>query len=67
MDDFGQDMEKFNMWPMNQCNIIIKEVGKEGYTEYLCSLFQAYKTAKDKEFVKAIKDKKMKWMIGNLP
>eukprot|EP00957_Ditylum_brightwellii_P112166 8552012-Ditylum_brightwellii.AAC.1 len=67
MDDFGQDMKKFNTWPFNQCNMIIKEDGKEGYTEYLHSLFQAYKTAKDKAFVKAIKNKKMKWMIGSLP
>eukprot|EP00957_Ditylum_brightwellii_P041178 3117242-Ditylum_brightwellii.AAC.1 len=35
--------------------------------EYLRSLFCAYKTAKDKEILRAIKDKETKWVTGDLP
>eukprot|EP00957_Ditylum_brightwellii_P150058 11428050-Ditylum_brightwellii.AAC.1 len=35
--------------------------------EYLHSLFCAYKTAKDEEFLKAIRAKEIEWMAGDLP
>eukprot|EP00957_Ditylum_brightwellii_P136583 10415661-Ditylum_brightwellii.AAC.1 len=33
-DDLGQDIKEFNTWFANKRNTIIREVGKEGYTEY---------------------------------
>eukprot|EP00957_Ditylum_brightwellii_P203939 15336852-Ditylum_brightwellii.AAC.1 len=68
MDNFGHDIRKLNTWFIDQCNKIVREVGKEGYTEYLHSLFCAYKMAKDKEFLKAMKDKETKWVtVPHLP
>eukprot|EP00957_Ditylum_brightwellii_P140412 10698564-Ditylum_brightwellii.AAC.1 len=66
MDDFGQDIRKLNTWFISKCNDIVREAGKEGCAEYLHSLFCTYKTAKDKEFEKTIKDKETKWMTGDL-
>eukprot|EP00957_Ditylum_brightwellii_P203199 15333623-Ditylum_brightwellii.AAC.1 len=33
MDNFGHYVRKFNTWFSNQRNMIVREVGKEGYTE----------------------------------
>eukprot|EP00957_Ditylum_brightwellii_P170994 13017195-Ditylum_brightwellii.AAC.1 len=30
MDDFGYDIRKFNTWFIDQCNKIVRKVGKEG-------------------------------------
>eukprot|EP00957_Ditylum_brightwellii_P135244 10312412-Ditylum_brightwellii.AAC.1 len=67
MQDFGHDVRKFNTWFVNQHNKTVREVGKKGYMEYLCSLFCIYKTTKDEVFLNEIKDKETKWVIGNLP
>eukprot|EP00957_Ditylum_brightwellii_P068574 5206272-Ditylum_brightwellii.AAC.1 len=57
--------DKLETAKMDELGMI--EVRKGGYTKYLCSLFCTYKTAKDKEFLKAIKDKETKWVTGDLP
>eukprot|EP00957_Ditylum_brightwellii_P093464 7117880-Ditylum_brightwellii.AAC.1 len=67
MDNFGRNTRKFNTWFIDQRNKIVREVRKEGYTEYLHSLFCTYKTAKDEEFLKVIKAKETKWVTGDLP
>eukprot|EP00957_Ditylum_brightwellii_P030735 2328893-Ditylum_brightwellii.AAC.1 len=47
LDDFNQDIKKFNTWFTNTRSKIVKEVGQDGYVEYLGCLFKSYKTAKD--------------------
>ena len=45
----------------------MREVGEEGYTEYTCCLFKAYRTAEDEEFLDAVNDERRKWMLGDVP
>eukprot|EP00957_Ditylum_brightwellii_P101543 7739137-Ditylum_brightwellii.AAC.1 len=42
----------------------MKEVGKDGYTEYLRCLFKAYLTAVDPEFLDAMTLERRLWLIG---
>eukprot|EP00957_Ditylum_brightwellii_P007067 535265-Ditylum_brightwellii.AAC.1 len=57
------ELERF----FNQYNKIVRKVGKEGYTEYLHSLFCTYKTSNDEAFLNAINDKETKWVTVDLP
>eukprot|EP00957_Ditylum_brightwellii_P168615 12834136-Ditylum_brightwellii.AAC.2 len=66
MGNFGHHVRKFNTWFINQHNEIVREVGKEGCTEYLRSLFCVYKTAKDVEFLKTVKAKETEWVARDL-
>eukprot|EP00957_Ditylum_brightwellii_P189456 14420800-Ditylum_brightwellii.AAC.1 len=65
-DDFDQDIKKFNTWFTNKRSKIVKEVGTDGYTEYLRCLFKVYKTAKDKVCIATIVEERHKWMLGRL-
>eukprot|EP00957_Ditylum_brightwellii_P107987 8237773-Ditylum_brightwellii.AAC.1 len=66
LDNFDQDIKKFNTWFTNKRSKIVKEVGKDGYTKYLRCLFKACKTAKDNEFITTIVEERCKWMLGRL-
>eukprot|EP00957_Ditylum_brightwellii_P171685 13070037-Ditylum_brightwellii.AAC.1 len=35
MDNFGNDVRKFNTWFIDQHNNVVREIGKEGCMEYL--------------------------------
>eukprot|EP00957_Ditylum_brightwellii_P188230 14329037-Ditylum_brightwellii.AAC.1 len=67
MDNFEQGVIKFNIWFIDQHNEIVREIGKEGYMEYLHSLCCTNETSKEKEFLKEIKVKDAKWVSGDLP
>ena len=47
LKNFNQDVKKFNTWFTDKRNLIVREVGKEGYTEYERFLFKTYRTAKN--------------------
>ena len=56
---FGNDILQYNIWFEDTRDKIFKEEG-DGYNEYLCSMFRAYMTCDDEEFVDNIKDECMK-------
>ena len=62
---FGNDIVQYNTWFEDTRDKIFKEEG-DGYNEYLRSMFRAYMTCDDEEFVDAIKDERRKWMQGKL-
>ena len=62
---FDNDIIKYNTWFEDTRSAIIKEEGK-GYNEYLRSLFRAYLTVPDAEFIEAVKDEKRDWIQGKL-
>eukprot|EP00957_Ditylum_brightwellii_P112698 8590695-Ditylum_brightwellii.AAC.1 len=66
LDNFDQDVKKFNTWFTNKRSEIANQVGTYGYTDYLRCLFKAYKTANDKEFIATIVEERCKWMLGRL-
>ena len=63
---FNNDIIKYNTWFEDTREAIIKEEGK-GYNEYLRSLFRAYLTCDQEEFLDAIKDEKREWIQGKVP
>ena len=62
---FDNDIIRYNTWFDDTRTAIIKEEGK-GYNEYLRSLFRAYLTFPEVEFLEAIKDEKRDWIQGKL-
>ena len=56
---------KYNTWFEDTRYAIIKEEGP-GYNEYLRSMFRAYISREDEEFLDAIKDEQRKWIQGKL-
>ena len=44
--------------------MIVREAGKEGYTEYEWRLFKTYRTAENEEFLTSINAKRRDWMMG---
>eukprot|EP00957_Ditylum_brightwellii_P117712 8979281-Ditylum_brightwellii.AAC.1 len=64
MDDFNHNVKKFNTWFSNKRNLIVKEVGKDGYTKYLRCLFKTYLTAVDPEFLEAVTLERRLWLMG---
>ena len=63
--EFDNDIIKYNTWFKDTRTTIIKE-GGPGYNDFLCSMFRAYLTCKDQEFLDAIKDERRKWIQGKL-
>ena len=63
--EFDNDIVKYNTWFEDTRDKIIKEEG-DGYNEYLRSMFRAYLSCSDTEFVDAIKDERRKWTQGKL-
>ena len=63
---FDHDIVKYNSWFEDTRDAIVKEEG-QGYNEYLRSMFRAYLTCEDEEFLNAIKDECRKWIQGKLP
>ena len=51
--DFDDDVIKYNAWFEDTRELIIKKEG-EGYNEYSCSLFRAYKACSNLEFQETI-------------
>eukprot|EP00957_Ditylum_brightwellii_P192339 14642137-Ditylum_brightwellii.AAC.2 len=64
MDDFNHNVKKFNTWFSDKRNLIVKEAGEDGYTEYLRCLFKTYLTAVDPEFLEAVTLEWRLWMMG---
>ena len=65
LEKFGYDVIKFNTWFVDTRDAIIKEEGR-GYNEYLRSLFRAYLSCTNDEFLEAIKEERRKWIQGKL-
>ena len=65
LDQFNQNVIKYNTWFVDTRQDIIKEEGK-GYNEYLRSMFRAYLSSNNKEFVETIKEERRKWIQGKL-
>ena len=65
LEKFDQDVIKYNTWFVDTRIAIIKEEGT-GYNEYLRSLFRAYLTCVNEEFLEAIKEERRKWIQGKL-
>jgi hypothetical protein len=51
---FRHDIKEFNTWFTDKRNMIIREVGKEGYTKYKRCLAKTYCIAENKEFLMEI-------------
>ena len=64
LSSFEHDIKKFNTWFSDKQNLIVKEVGENGYTEYLRCLFKTYLTAIDPKFVEAVTQERRLWMMG---
>eukprot|EP00957_Ditylum_brightwellii_P103737 7902719-Ditylum_brightwellii.AAC.1 len=64
MDNFDHNVKKFNTWFSDKRNLIVKEAGKNGYTEYLRCLFKTYLTAVDSEFLEAVTLERRLWLMG---
>lgn len=67
LNDFKNDVVKFNSWFADMELRIVKEEGKGKYNEYLRSLFRTYLKCDNNEFVEAIKDEKRQSTQGKLP
>ena len=65
LSDFDHDVIKYNTWFCDTREEILKEEG-EGFSEYLRSLFRAYQTSHNQDFLDAIAEEKRKWMQGRL-
>ena len=63
--DFDHDVIKYNTWFCDTREEIMKEEG-EGFSEYLRSLFRAYQSSDNKEFLDAIAEERRKWTQGRL-
>eukprot|EP00957_Ditylum_brightwellii_P205896 15345905-Ditylum_brightwellii.AAC.1 len=63
LETFDYDIRKFNTWFNDKRNIIVKEIGKDGYKEYLRCLFKTYSTAKNQKFLDNIEEERRKWMM----
>ena len=63
---FSNDIIKYNTWFEDTRTSIIKEESP-GYNEYLRSVFRAYSSYNDGEFLDTIKDERRKWVQGKLP
>ena len=57
ISSFDNNVIKYNTWFSYKCTQIIKKE-RDGYNEYLRSLFRAYLTCNDNEFVDSVKDVK---------
>ena len=64
LKNFNQDVKKFNTWFTEKRNLIVREVGKEWYTEYKQCLFKTYRTAENEEFLTAVNAERRDWMMG---
>ena len=65
LSDFDHDIIRYNTWFCDTRESITKEEG-EGYTEYLRSLFRAYQTSNNQEFLDSVAEEKRKWTQGKL-
>ena len=63
LKEFGDDVTKFNTWFADTRDLIIKEEGT-GYNEYVRSLFRAYRTCANEEFVDTILSERRDWIQG---
>lgn len=54
---------KYNTWSDDTKDKITKE-GADRYNEHLCSMFRAYLSCDDEEFVDTINDESRKWTQG---
>ena len=66
LDDFDDDVTRYNSWFTDTRDQIIREEG-EGYNEYTRSLFRAYRRSSNEDFRDAIASEKRKWTQGKLP
>ena len=66
INDFGNDVVKYNSWFVDTRAQIIREEG-DGYSESLRSLFRAYRASPNAEFRDAIASEKRNWTQGKLP
>ena len=57
ISSFDNNVIKYNTWCSYKCTQIIKEE-RDVYNEYIRSLFRAYLTCNDNEFVDSVKDVK---------
>eukprot|EP00957_Ditylum_brightwellii_P025844 1955072-Ditylum_brightwellii.AAC.1 len=51
LDAFGRDIKVFNTWFMNKRNVIIREVGMQGYTKHESCQLKTYPKVENKEFL----------------
>ena len=63
--DFDHDVIRYNTWFCDTREEIMKEEG-EGFSEYLRSLFRAYQSSDNQEFLDAIAEEKRRWTQGRL-
>ena len=63
LDQFEYNVIKYNTWFVDTRDAIIKEEGC-GYNEYIRSMFRAYLSSNNDEFVEAIKEERRKWIQG---
>eukprot|EP00957_Ditylum_brightwellii_P046376 3520497-Ditylum_brightwellii.AAC.1 len=63
MDDFDHNVIKFYTWFSDKRNLIVKEVGEDGCTEYLRCLFKTYLMAVDPKLLEAITLERRLWMM----
>ena len=66
LEDFNDDVTKYNSWFTDTRDQIIREEG-EGYNEYTRSLFKAYRKSSNEDFREAIASEKRSWTQGRLP
>ena len=62
---FDNDIIRYNTWFEDTRKAIIKEEGV-GYNDYLRSLFRAYLTCPEEEFLEAIKNERRDWIQGKV-
>jgi len=63
---FDNDIIRYNTWFEDTREAIIEEEEGLGYNEYLRSLFRAYLTCNEDEFLDAIKDEHKDWIQGKV-
>ena len=67
LDSFKYSIKTFNKWFNDKRSAIIREEGKNKYSEYTRVIFKTYLTAKNQEFLDTLKDEKRKWSNGKCP